>query len=306
MLIPSETIKKILDIIKNRHNLFVIKNIGKEVLSDDEIKELKDEYGDTALQQINDFIKDSYGIGTLRGDKLNNNEDPKGINLTTARTTDLGKFTTPLSAYSIEHAKEITDSYVSKLSSSVQTSFEQLMREYDKMYRDKIMTEVAVPMKILATEQKKTVGELATAMRDVTGDYARDFQRIAETETMNAINFGSADRIVKLNEGKSPKDIIVFKRIINDSSVCQHCVRLHLSEDGVTPKIYTLQQALANGSNVGRKAKDWLFTIPVVHPHCRCTLSSIPQGFWFAEEGNLKFVGDKNHKESVDQNLTVK
>lgn len=265
MILSKEQISKILDIIKKRHNLFAVKTIGAEVLTDSELQELREEYGEDALNQVEDLIKDSYFVGYLRSQNLDGNLDKISHNqFKNMPRPRLGE----LENYSIEHAKEVTSSYLQKQSQSVQTNMENLIRKYNKMYKDFIMTNVGVPMAIIAKKEGQSISQLVTNMRDVSGDVARDWHRVAVTETMNAVNSGMADKIIEMNEGVEASKILVYKRVVNDAALCRSCRMLHLQSDGVTPKIYTLEQAFANGSNVGRKAVDWLFTISSVHPHC--------------------------------------
>ena len=48
---------------------------------------------------------------------------------------------------------------------------------------------------------------------------------------------------------------------------CQHCKRLHLGPDG-QPRIFKLRELERNGTNFGRKARDWLPVVGATHPHC--------------------------------------
>ena len=55
MILNKNQIQQILDIIKKRHNLFVVKTLGTGLLSDDELQELKEEYGDEAVSQVEEM-----------------------------------------------------------------------------------------------------------------------------------------------------------------------------------------------------------------------------------------------------------
>lgn len=76
----------------------------------------------------------------------------------------------------------------------------------------------------------------------------------------------------------------------NDLAVhnCNHCVRLHLTAGpGSPPRIFRLSELIDNGSNVGKKARDWQATVPPVHPWCACVLVRVPPGWGFDEYGNM-------------------
>jgi hypothetical protein len=141
-------------------------------------------------------------------------------------------------------------------------------------------------------------------MRDQVQDLARNWKRVAITETTNIVNNAMVDRIVKMNGEKSSNEIFVYKRIVNDAAVCKYCLKLHLSSDG-TPKIYRLSDVLANGNNIGRKANNWQMVTGSVHPHCRCQLSQLPTGWYFSKEGPLEFIGEKNAQERIDENMGI-
>lgn len=121
----------------------------------------------------------------------------------------------------------------------------------------------------------------------------RDWRRVARTEMARARNTAAlyADlRNHPVNAEwepgqplKVPK-VLVFKipqetrrdekgRLLMP---CQHCQRLWRVDD-VTPRLYPLEQLIANGDNgnggVGggpRKAAEYLPTVGPIHPHCVC------------------------------------
>jgi len=285
MLLDKSQIEEIVKIVKDNHNIFVSKNIGHEVIPKGELDELKKKYGESNIAQIEDFVRDGYFVGYLGG------KDP----LEKMSHSQLKKTSKPklnnLEEYSIEHSKEVLDSYIQKLSQAAQTNVETLIREYNKKYKDNLMVNRLFTMALRSKEANKSVSQLATDMRDLTGDMARDWDRVAATEMTNIINTGMVDTIVKMNPETHPDEIIVFKRVVNDADLCRSCKRLHLENDGSTPKIYRLSQVLANGTNVGKKPNSWDMIINATHPYCRCSIVQLPAGFIFNEEGRMKFVG---------------
>jgi len=299
MVLTRLQIERILDILKKRHNLFVVKTIGTELLSEQELKELKDEYGEDALRQVEDFVKDGYWAGYLRNKDLGSVTEDSHEEFKVQPKPAMNDYM----EYSVDHGKEVVEEYVQKLSAQAQANFRGIINEYNKRYKDYLMTNTALPIAIKMSEEGKTVSEMVTALRDATGDLARDWSRIASTETTNIINTGMTDKIIKINPDKSAKEIFVYKRVINDAALCPYCRKLHLKDDGVTPRVYRLSDVLANGSNIGKKQKDWQMVIGAVHPHCRCQLVQIPSGYYFNKEGKLEFIGEGEANKKVLANL---
>lgn len=137
----------------------------------------------------------------------------------------------------------------------------------------------------LSTAQSR--GEVARILRDFTGDWKRDWNRVAHSEMWEAKLQGE---VMSILDNESPLtqdggDTIVFKRPAHNA--CNQCKKHYLESDGVTPKLFRLQDLIANGSNVGRKTADWLPTVGILHPNCMCTLNIMPEGFTFDSMGQI-------------------
>jgi hypothetical protein len=77
--------------------------------------------------------------------------------------------------------------------------------------------------------------------------------------------------------GVPPKDVIVYKKVVNDDRLCRWCDRFYRNEDG-SPILYTLAELQANGSNYGKPKSEWKPVLGKTHPFCRCQLfSKTPQ-----------------------------
>lgn len=126
---------------------------------------------------------------------------------------------------------------------------------------------------------RSTVKKMASDMGHATDDWARDFDRIAQTENQRALNSGLSaswqaqeDRAAK-DEELPPERIVVYK--IPRPDACRNCIRLHL--DGETPRLFYLDELEGNGVNVGRKVADWKAVVGPVHPFCACSLVRLPK-----------------------------
>lgn len=134
------------------------------------------------------------------------------------------------------------------------------------------------------TWKRESWRKIITDITDKTGDYARDYARIAATEKQRAMQEGQTRALTK--RFGSPKGIRVAKMPAPDA--CSHCLVLHLTAGrGSVPKIFTLAELTANGTNVGRKARDWRAIIGPTHPFCSCEIIHVPDGWSFDDEGNL-------------------
>ena len=127
---------------------------------------------------------------------------------------------------------------------------------------------------------RETARKLASRIGDATGDWSRNLQRIAETELQNAHLNGWADYI----EDSVGANAQVGKRV--NAEACPPCRRLYLDGDG-HPKVFSLADLRDNGTNFGRKQKDWLPVVGTTHPRCFCQLIHIPGGFGFNKIGQM-------------------
>lgn len=87
---------------------------------------------------------------------------------------------------------------------------------------------------------------------------------INETEVDDLVTMASEQ---KINAAK----IKVFKQVVLDDRLSPECRKFHLNDDG-TPKVYTLEELIRNGTNVGKPKSSWKPVIGKNHPSCRCRL----------------------------------
>jgi hypothetical protein len=121
---------------------------------------------------------------------------------------------------------------------------------------------------VVHDRQVRGTGMLASALRGrmMGQDIARDWQRVAVTETRLAYKYGSLAHYVEQMVRR------VYFRVHPDA--CADCKRLLLRPDG-TPIVFDLADLLAEvaeggGTNVGRPRALWRPTL-VIHPWCRCS-----------------------------------
>lgn len=132
----------------------------------------------------------------------------------------------------------------------------------------------------------------------LTDDWARDIQRIVQTESHGAVQEGMKESWVEQEEelardqNRAPRRLLAYKLPRPDA--CRDCNRLHLAGD--TPRLYYLDEIEGNGTNVGKKRADWSTVIGSTHPWCACSLHRVPAILdmpkgWRSGESAPKLIG---------------
>jgi hypothetical protein len=123
---------------------------------------------------------------------------------------------------------------------------------------------------ILDTEMRKAKSSLKT---------------IAESESTKLRNLGTLMNIGRLASNLGDDDPSVFFIVVKDDVTCEECKRLHLMPDGSTPRVWKLSE-LGQGYH---KRGENMPSVFGLHPHCRCTLTYLSEGFGFDKRGKLKY-----------------
>jgi len=118
-------------------------------------------------------------------------------------------------------------------------------------------------------------------------DKARSHMKtIVDTESTKARNIGKALDIKKVGLSAGDMDPRCYFVITRDNVTCKECIRLHLDEDGVTPRIWKFSE-LKQGYHIrGEDVPSML----LMHPNCRCGLVYLAPGFGF-KDGKLTYIG---------------
>lgn len=147
--------------------------------------------------------------------------------------------------------------------------------------------------------ERKSVQAIVSSIGNQLGDWNRDWGRIVETEMQNIFCIGTAQVIVD----EHGLDALVYKDVF--SGACTHCRYLYTTGgSGSKPRIFKISSLIANGDNIGRKARDWKAVIGVTHPYCRCFLRYLPKGYVWDEESQ-SFGPPKDYKPRVERKSKV-
>jgi hypothetical protein len=277
MLLTAEQLHEIRGIIADHHQAFIVNAISPSAVAPDVLNRLKAK-GLVSVKVSS--IEDAY----LYGHVLAMMEDPKFSGMSYQEfKRHVQKNPIPLNdieRQAVQFAQLQGAQHVRGLGNKVDVATGTLMIEADAKQRAELkeMIRTKTAENIAKRESlKKLKSEMGWASRDWT----RDLHRIANTEKQNAMQRGVADHYGK----RYGADVRVAKRAMPDA--CKHCKRLHNGPDG-HPRIFKLSELEANGTNVGRKAADWLPVVGTVHPHCQCQMIRIPAGWGFNREGELE------------------
>lgn len=276
MLLTPEQLREIRQIVEVYHSAFIANTISPDVLAPDMLARLR------RLGLINTRV-DTVGDAYIYGQILAVAEDPKFASMGYEEFKRYLR-THPVPLTSIERdamafARHRAGDYCRGLGNRVSQQTGEILKREDSNLRRQMLYEIKT-----ATErniaERETRKKLKSDLGWATKDWARDWQRIANTETHFAMQRGVAELYGKRYGEKSR----VAVRAMPDA--CKDCNRLFVGSDK-QPIIFRLGDLEANGTNVGRKAADWLPVVPPVHPHCQCQLIRVPDGWGFNEDGQL-------------------
>lgn len=140
--------------------------------------------------------------------------------------------------------------------------------------------------------EARSAGVETDAKTVLGGELAGVFQRASEgvlkildAEGTKARNTGALDGILRVNAARGIEDPSVYFVVVRDDTLCAECKRLHLLNDGVTPRVWKLSEL---GHGYHKKGQDNP-KLGGLHPHCRCSLVTLMPGYGF-DRGSVSFV----------------
>lgn len=277
MALKKKTLTKIEQAIEHFVNYLRYKSVGPHILSKDQLKKL---------------VMLGY---------INSKEVPRTAVIEAyTKTHDLALDDAPaprvMRQGAVDFLERMFDGYSQKAGQQLKTDLmatieSHLMPLFDRREGQAIY-EVLKDPKI----HSKYVGN---ALRGVVKNWESRWKTIVGTELNRASNWGSMDAIITNNPEKQPDEIIVYKIGPYDGATCQYCKKFWFLEDGKTPRLYKMSELMANGSNIGRKAREWKPTIDSTHPNERHILHELKPGYGFVN-GSLQYIS-KDHSEFTKQ-----
>lgn len=133
--------------------------------------------------------------------------------------------------------------------------------------------------------RKITNEEVQTALDEELGKAGTHLRTVMESESTKLRNLGTMMEISRVAATMGDDDPTVFFVMVKDQYTCKECIRLHTT-DGVTPKLWKFSE-LKQGYHKRGENNPSAFGL---HPHCRCTLVYLAQGYGFNKFGKITYV----------------
>lgn len=122
---------------------------------------------------------------------------------------------------------------------------------------------------------------LGGELSDVYAKVKADVRRILDTETQTARNVGTLEGITRANASMGIEDPVVFFVVVRDEHLCDECKRLHLMPDRKTPRLWRMSEI---GHDYHKRGEEQP-KVAGLHPHCRCSMTTLMPGFGFDAAG---------------------
>jgi hypothetical protein len=301
MLFVPKQIQELLELIEYHHVLFGAEFLGVEPLEPEDI-DLLHKYGiEAANLDEKSYIEMSYKFGVIS--KAIGNPATKKMQFNDFKKWLRSGGYIPLSPQeklTVSYLKRKSFSFLKKLGLKISGDVQQMMLNEDLKRRNRLEKLIKKELSE-GTLKRKSFSDIMLNLGHKTDDWQRDWGRIVETELNSAYQEGRSDEIQKNNPGKDP---LVFKHVRN--TACRHCIAAYLTNGlGSKPRIFKLSQLRENGSNIGRKAKEWKPVIESHHPWCFCELDEVPDGYEWDEKEQM-FNPPQNYVRKVQRRSKVK
>lgn len=272
MLLEQRFQDRIDQAIEEAYLSFLIMMVGYTVLSEED----KRKATAAGLVEINrPLIENLYLIARNRSNEEGRKAVPLRDLIATAGLSASLAVTTDAEAYSVEHAKR-------EMYDTLQNSKEELkkrIRQGALRLNDAARLSQIKDVATEADKKENLLNEFIAVVGGAVSLVTNNFTRGATVALTNLVGNAAVDEIrSKPNYSMYPdKTIRLYKRVVNDGRLCGWCSSFYQNKDG-SPKVYTLEELLANGSNDGKPKSQWKPVIGSTHPRCRCQLHYLTPG----------------------------
>ena len=301
-MFSQDEIQQLLEIIDKNTNIFIAQNIGKDYLTKDEILKLEKVGIDTNKLYLpdGDIVKQSFQFGLI-SDALG--PDANKINFSELKDYFKGGNYIPLTKveqFSIDSIKKQSLNDIRANKNRIFNDINNIISSKEKnnrvAYENVIRKEVETGF-----IKQKTVGEISRELGKVTGDWSRNFTKSVEYISHSAFNEGRVAAIERKDENAK-----VYFDVY--PGACRVCIKVYLTNGtGSKPLLFTLKEIKENGSNIGRKVKDWKATLSPTHVFCRCTVNHFKEGkIWNEKTKRFELSNEIVIKDRLPIKFTVK
>ena len=292
MIFTKEQVEKLMEIIDLHTSMFIVTQMGDDVLSTYD-KYILGKFGFDIKKIIQTYppYLQSFLFGRLTS-WLSDNQTSKIAYKDFTKYLKTGQYF-PLTDHEqnmYEIATQRSYSHIKNLG----------VKRKDEMTRQINEQEVRKELQS-AIKNRESISTIISNWGHKHENWNRDYGRIAETEMNSIFNLGRATQYKE----RFGEDVLVYKETFPQA--CRHCIRLHLTGGiGSMPIVKKLSEIIANGTNIGRKVADWLFTVDSEHPFCRCILKYVLPGMeWNDEKKMFEYPEKKEYKKRYNFKISV-
>ena len=285
MILSRIQIQQILSIINKWQSIFIGNQVGVNYLSPADRVILQAAGVDLSKFTVNGIIQQAFQFGIL-AEALGDKRAASMSFIDFKKFIDSGKFVplTEAEEFALDIVKNRAYNDISGLGNRISSSVSNMILKSSSTRRARI-EKILRDKTIEAIENREGAQWLASQLGHATGDWARDFDRIADYLLHEAYDTGRAQSILR----EYGNDSEVFKDVY--LGACEHCKKLYLEfpdDPDSKPIVFKITELFANGNNIGVKTADWKPVIGPTHPYCRCTLNHKRKGWkWNTKTRNF-------------------
>lgn len=262
-------LQELFTLIERNNVEFLFSQLGDKFLNKGDKKLLKDAGIDVTKIPRKEVVDNLYKFGIIAeslGDERTKNLNLKGFKKFIADRNFVPLNTMEQEA--LDFVKHRIYNDIKGLTGKTSQNLSRIMLDSERKKAErtrKIIADKTQEAILYRKDQRWLSSEIANA----TGDYLRNFDRIANYVLHEAYARGRMAAMLRKSEGE---DVKVFFKVHRNA--CKYCKGLYLESNG-TPKVFDLSTLISNGDNIGRKAKDWKPVVGSVHPNCRCEIFQV-------------------------------
>lgn len=281
---------KIKTLIRLYHLNFLYDTIGSDYLSEDEINFLEDNLGKSKLDSSKIPLLDKiFAFGQI-AQKI-------GLENTNKITKK------DLESWLKENKIKVT-SELEKIKAQAYLDVLSKQFQIEKDLRQGVLNE--------ANKKDFKMSDIVDYIKGKFEDWSYLKDSIAYVSE-SSLNAGKVEEIKKQAGKEGESDPIVYKVPILDEKLCSSCRNAYLDGSG-NPKLFRLSELVSNGTNIGKKQRDWLPTLGMMHPRCRCLLQYMEsiggttiKDYEFNEEKQRYILKEnKEDKKKIERKSKVK
>lgn len=291
-----DQIHRLLEVISKQNLNFISTKLGPDYLTSEEVRRLQ-YFGINPFHNYNkknDILLQMFHFGIV-SDAIGELDAKKVKYKDLLQYFESGDFI-PLTRTQLHTLNSIKKQFLGDIKANEGRIFQDINNIIAKEEKkNRLAYEKVIRDEILAGKLKKqTSRQIAQELAKKTGDWSRNFNRIVEFVSHQAFDEGRAAML----KDKYGDDVKVYKSVF--PGACVHCQRLYLTGGiGSQPIIFKLSTLKNNGTNIGRKVKDYKPVLGSTHPFCRCLIHLVDPLYDWNSKTRSFDIPKKNAKQLV-------